>query len=696
MSFLECRPINADSYQLQRAFEGKIPETYEEFCKQMKLDLEQSCASHPSTSSTHNPSNCFADKVESLLGETPYVVFDVNYMTLRTGGFIQLKVKGTVPWYLNFQPVSKTILKNQFPKSVPRKVQCASTDGSPDLWRYWLQTCSTSHTKCRAIEQKQDPFVPDRLIQILEDEGNNTKWRLVEKCHEEINTSTPYLTLSHCWGSHEHLKLTKEKHSVFREASTTSNLSKTYQDAFQIATSLGFHFIWIDSLCIIQGEIDDWKYQSSMMGSIYGGARCNIAATWATDGTDGCFSLRDPYMIDPTTIKLRLGDQFVDWDIDYYLSYCRDVDQAPLNKRAWVIQERYLARKQLNFSKRQVYWECLELTASEQYPNGCPNVAQHIERKPSMEVRRQDDFMYIWKNLRDNYSKATLSRKSDKLIALAGIASEFRKSTEDEYIAGLWKKKLHKHLCWIHSLATSDTNRSRISADIAPTWSWASLDGPVTRNSSFSDLYSVPLFQLTEFSANTCDTSQLTKLVLKGFGAWARVEMNGLEPRDWDFYKYRTRITDQPELMESYMLLGTIVNISWDENVVSRDVNPERWDELRGQREGVLLFMWVAYVPTEHLKISQGLVLRMLQDPTKDNLFVRMGVFVDYSQILGKSLSMRLGSPIYKRTIHRKATGYDENDNDGDEGDEENMLWDFGIDLDDPRLASLLHTVTIV
>ncbi|KAI1769345.1 hypothetical protein GGR53DRAFT_473974 [Hypoxylon sp. FL1150] len=133
------------------------------------------------------------------------------------------------------------------------------------------------------------------------------------------------------------------------------------------------------------------------------------------------------------------------------------------------------------------------------------------------------------------------------------------------------------------------------------------------------------------------------------------------------------------------------VTISWDENVPSRDDDPDRWDELRGHREGVLFFMWVACRRYRYQKITWGLVLRMLPDPRKENSFVRVGVFTDNSQNIGEVLSMKIKYPATNETINMNDT----EDGEGEE-DKDGLLPESGMDLDDPRLAIMVHTVTIV
>jgi len=48
------------------------------------------------------------------------------------------------------------------------------------------------------------------------------------------------------------------------------------------------------------------------------------------------------------------------------------VAEANINTRGWVLQERTLAARVLHFCFDQVVWECCELTASENDPDGSP------------------------------------------------------------------------------------------------------------------------------------------------------------------------------------------------------------------------------------------------------------------------------------------------------------------------------------
>lgn len=47
----------------------------------------------------------------------------------------------------------------------------------------------------------------------------------------------------------------------------------------------GTRYIWIDSLCIVQDDAEDWEREAAKMALIFEAAYLTIAATAATNGT---------------------------------------------------------------------------------------------------------------------------------------------------------------------------------------------------------------------------------------------------------------------------------------------------------------------------------------------------------------------------------------------------------------------------
>ncbi|KAF2656826.1 HET-domain-containing protein [Lophiostoma macrostomum CBS 122681] len=316
-----------------------------------------------------------------------------------------------------------------------------------------------------------------------------------------------YATLSHCWGDGTPLKLTVDTLEAFREAIPFFSLSKTFQDAIIVARRLGIEYIWIDSLCIIQTpngvskcprSDEDWQVEAAMMGHVYRNAFLNISATGARNGTEGLYFPRDVQKIAPIAqcpdFKVEEGGSLVlHHSPNLALINASFWDTLSIRSaafgRAWIFQERFLSRRVLHFGKEQMFWECHTDNCCETFPEGLPirlKEETYIILKSVYNCFQTRDFSsyhafgslfrlqgltlkdkleIFWETVVTDYTRCKLSRASDKLIALSGIA-------EDIYFAGIWKSHLPSGLLWI-----GRNHVTRPELYRAPTWSWASVDG---------------------------------------------------------------------------------------------------------------------------------------------------------------------------------------------------------------------------
>jgi cbb3-type cytochrome oxidase subunit 1 len=148
--------------------------------------------------------------------------------------------------------------------------------------RSWIDKCTTSpsHAICRV--QVTERTLPARFIHIPKD--------LHDIClhkAESIQTfhGLRYATLTHCWGvSAAPLLATKGNLDQMYQRIPFNALGKTFQDAISICQRLGLHYLWIDSLCIVQDDDSDWQNQAAAMGNIFAGCTINIVASASENG----------------------------------------------------------------------------------------------------------------------------------------------------------------------------------------------------------------------------------------------------------------------------------------------------------------------------------------------------------------------------------------------------------------------------
>lgn len=61
----------------------------------------------------------------------------------------------------------------------------------------------------------------------------------------------------------------------------------------------------------------------------------------------------------------------------------------------------------------------------------------------------------FWIQIIQNYTSRHLSKSTDALPALSGLASEFHRATGDTYLAGLWKSNIIEGLSWVSRISAS-------------------------------------------------------------------------------------------------------------------------------------------------------------------------------------------------------------------------------------------------
>jgi hypothetical protein len=358
--------------------------------------------------------------------------------------------------------------KNEYPKTLckevvslkdwaktqpPHQVRRTDSDAHFSFAAKALLECITHHSNCILAENGL-PQLPSRVLDLSAPE----EIKLIESKSLEGR----YVALSHRWGSSTITKTTKANLQSRLNGITFNELTRTMQDAVTITRRLGIKFLWIDAICIIQDSHSDWSDEAGNMASVYRNAFFTISAAAAADHSEGCFAAAG---------KASGGN---------------------LSSRGWVLQEQLLSPRILEYGAGVVRWECIsqskdsnqELFHNGETPrfNDVKNDLEKIHfkralygfRSTSMSLEQQ---AYIsWQKIVASYSKRTLTKDSDKLMAVLGIANFLGMTLKDEFVAGLWKGHLYRDLLW----TSTGTARTRVKTVEFPTWSWASLSGTVS------------------------------------------------------------------------------------------------------------------------------------------------------------------------------------------------------------------------
>lgn len=474
----------------------------------------------------------------------------------------------------------------------------------------WMLDCNQNHEKCHQILHSSSTrnsstfWLPDRLVHVHRVNQVNTngsksgqvRANVVEKTDllglysEDDLRQILYLSLSHCWGQSPDATaprgersssvLTESNLQEWKQAIPLSTLPKTFLDAIKVCVSLGFKYIWIDSLCIIQDSVDDWQAQSATMGDVYKFAWMNIAALSSTSDHNGFINeARDPriefgFRTSFATIFGRPPDERNDngQECIFLKGISKLLWKAPsdntetnpkylpLFQRAWVYQERSLSRRILGFTDATVYYTCDQSTRSEcppssqLTPEGLRSTLQSAQATISEdeEARKNGTDLQTrlrllresltnidsrWNSCLTNYTSCKLTVSTDKLIAFSAIAADlatFGMMSQHKYLAGLWSINLPFQMAWF-SVGGRTTARRKGLGDagyVAPSWSWASIEAAASPRL---------IFPSQDVNFALCDVSDANVVLETDFAygsisaGWMRVRgrLNKIKSASW-------------------------------------------------------------------------------------------------------------------------------------------------------------------
>lgn len=322
---------------------------------------------------------------------------------------------------------------------------------------------------------------------------------------ETSGTSENYVALSHCWGDPKNAtgkvpKTEKNDLDVYKSTGIPiSTLTKTFQEAIDITQKLGVEYIWIDSLCIVQNDREDWRIESQKMGDIYGNAYLVIAATHAENGAYGLHRERISRrfeVVTPTgqTIKAQVFEKAHHdvWKKGEQFGYAAEL---PLFSRAWAFQERLLARRVVHYTPTELVWECSTCIDCECGDLRNPNTAwPEFGIGKNMKTRYGEVVtdsniarLEFWHVICAQYSARKLTYPTDRLPALSSVAKRIdMPDVLGRYLAGIWECNLPKGLFWWSEFTNSALHPPAIKTHWRdkthqiPTWSWLSIEGRVS------------------------------------------------------------------------------------------------------------------------------------------------------------------------------------------------------------------------
>lgn len=141
------------------------------------------------------------------------------------------------------------------------------------------------------------------------------------------------------------------------------------------------------------------------------------------------------------------------------------------------------------------------------------------------------DLWYSWAMIVTEYTNRRLTVKTDKLVALNGIANLVAERMGSKNFAGIMYRKddpfTFRDLLW-YSLGTSH----RVSPYRAPSWSWASVEGTVR---SFPIIPGYPTISKIEYLEVQTEPGNMSGQVIGGTLHYRPAGVGENIPQKWSF-----------------------------------------------------------------------------------------------------------------------------------------------------------------
>ncbi|OTA56625.1 HET-domain-containing protein [Hypoxylon sp. EC38] len=451
----------------------------------------------------------------------------------------------------------------------------------------WVDSCNQKHGTCKS--RLNNNYLPTRVLDVSREPDTIFLY--------EPNESDrgPYLALSHCWGGTVPIMTKTKTLDSFKAGIAIESFPKTFQDAIFVTRQLHCRYLWIDSLCIIQDDVEDWRYEASRMADVYGNSYVTVAATASLNSYGGLF-----YQHDPLDTKLVVERRAENGELititvrpalehtPYFASSPYGLESstpAPLLERSWCFQEYLLAPRVLSFTQWEMLWVCLSKRSCNcgEYSENTRELVASNDLKARFDTQLQDaslkDLRRLWKDIVEAYLLKGLTYDTDRLPALAGIAQLFSKRGLGRYVNGLWEPTLVSDLLWCLNWSFAENYgiiAKRSTDNMMPSWSWASVSGSFRYTPSTYVLEGIEVLSISYEPLGRASLAEVCAKTITIYGvlteaqAWGgdgklrktsnnqrRIQVTGAQEHNWLIDVASELACDAASPITVYILSGT-------------------------------------------------------------------------------------------------------------------------------------------
>ena len=308
--------------------------------------------------------------------------------------------------------------KDSFPERNISRLQLSYPD--LNLAIQWVGCCLKSHPACKSGHRNAGPT---RVLDLIPSEDP-------QKCDlqllEKPDSGEPYIAVSHCWGEAHAPPLCTTTQSLkgHLQRIKFEKLPKSFQDATVVASALGVKRLWIDSLCIVQDDSADWQKECPLMADIYSGA---LVTTAVSDAPNSHAGFLNDY---PSDLRCSLGPSIQVRSFPNSSSHSNLPmfmnEESLLSRRGWTLQESLFSNRLLSFKRKRMQWHCYKESRSDDVfvPYQSQDEEEGVGRPTIAELSLRDgpEVYETWRAVVGNFSRRDLTKHTDKLPAMSGLA----------------------------------------------------------------------------------------------------------------------------------------------------------------------------------------------------------------------------------------------------------------------------------
>lgn len=330
-----------------------------------------------------------------------------------------------------------------------------------------------------------------------------------------------YAAVSYCWGTKDAAKQLKTTRNTIQQHLSgieLQDMPQTIADAVKLCRAIGVRYLWVDALCIIQDDDDDWTRESFEMSNIYGNSFITLCVVTGTGCSAGFLERQH----NPKTLQVNFKSK-VNPSVEgkLFLRMYKPAEKpavghhahfknkennepemlkwqredAPWFQRGWTLQESHFSKRKLLIGDEMAYvWHGDQI---ESMDGTRFDTTMRLSLDLDARKSSQRSLLIQWYILIKYYARRSLSYERDRLPALSGLVKAAANDFHDpEYLAGLWKEDLCGGLYWISEVTQNfdDYIKQRQHEYIAPSWSWASRPGHILQLLDGD----VPMFELRD------------------------------------------------------------------------------------------------------------------------------------------------------------------------------------------------------